>query len=425
MKVAVIGKGGREHTLAWKLAQSNDVEKIYCISGNAGTAGLEKTENIVLENDSIEGIAAFVKENGIGLTIVGPEDPLVNGIVDYFKEQGLNIFGPSKKAAIIEGSKIFTRELLKKYGIPNAEFQSFDDAEAALAYLKEKGAPIVVKADGLAAGKGVIVCETEEEAEQAIKEIMVEKKFGGAGDKVILEEKLVGEEASYLVFTDGTTIKPMASSQDHKRIFDGDKGANTGGMGAYSPAPIVNEELEKEILEKIMQPTVDAMKAEGREYRGVLYGGLIMTSEGPKVIEFNARFGDPEAQPLLMRLESDLVPILQACIDGTLAEQELKWSEKAACCVVMASGGYPESYEKGKEILGLEGANALPETVVFHAGTKLEDNKVLSNGGRVLGVTALGSTIKESIENAYTAVDKVSFEKAQYRKDIGQKALNR
>ena len=423
MKVAVIGKGGREHTLVWKIAQSKDVESVYCIPGNAGTAGI--AENVELEDSSFEGIAKFVEENDIWLTVVGPEDPLVEGIVDFFQARGLNVFGPSKKAAIIEGSKIFTRELLKKYGIPSAEFGAFDNANDALAYLKEKGAPIVVKADGLAAGKGAIVCETMEEAEKAVKQIVVEKAFGEAGNRIILEEKLVGEEASYLVFTDGKTIKPMASSQDHKRIFDGDKGQNTGGMGAYSPAPVVTEELEKEVLETIMQPTVDAMREEGMEFNGILYGGLMVTENGPKVVEFNCRFGDPEAQPLLMRLESDLVPILQACMDGTLAEQEVKWSGKAACCVVMASGGYPGSYEKGKEIFGLGEAGELPDTMVFHAGTKLDNGKAVTNGGRVLGVTALGNSIAESIEKAYSAVDKISFDGAQFRKDIGKKALDR
>ena len=423
MKVAVIGKGGREHTLAWKLSQSSSVEKVYCIPGNAGTTSI--AENVVLEDDSLQAMADFVKEKDIGLTVVGPEDPLVNGIVDLFQKQGLNIFGPSKKAAILEGSKIFTRELLQKHGIPSAEFASFSKAEKALEYLHEKGAPIVIKADGLAAGKGAIVCDTVEEAESAIKKIMVEKEFGEAGQRVIMEEKLVGEEASYLVFTDGETIKPMASSQDHKPIYDGDRGSNTGGMGAYSPAPVVTDEIEKQVLEEIMQPTVDAMKKEGRTYQGVLYGGLMITEAGPRVVEFNCRFGDPEAQPLLMRLESDLASILQSCIDGTLQEQEIKWSEKAACCVVMASGGYPLKYEKGKEIMGLEQASQLQDTMVFHAGTKLDGRKVLTNGGRVLGVTALGNSIEESIGNAYKAVEKISFEKAYYRKDIGQKALKR
>ncbi len=425
MKVAVIGKGGREHTLVWKIAQSKDVEKVYCLPGNAGTARTEKAENVSLGDDSFKGIADFVKEKQVDLTVVGPEDPLVDGIVDHFQKQGLNIFGPDKKAAIIEGSKIFARKLLQKYGIPSAEFKAFEDAEKAKEYLHEKGVPIVVKADGLAAGKGVIICDTKQEAEQAIDKIMVEKAFGDAGNKLILEEKLVGEEASYLVFTDGETIKPMVSSQDHKPIYDGDKGQNTGGMGAYSPAPVVTEELEKDILETIMQAAVDAMRKDGRPYKGVLYGGLMISDGKPKVLEFNCRFGDPETQALLPRLDSDLVPILQSCIDGNLGEQEVNWSSKPACCVVMASGGYPGSYEKGKEISGLEEAAKLPDTIVFHAGTKLEDSKVLTNGGRVLGVTALGNSIKESIENAYKAVEKISFEKAHYRKDIGQKALDR
>jgi len=425
VKVAVIGKGGREHTLVWKIAQSKDVEKVYCLPGNAGTARTEKAENVSLGDDSFKGIADFVKEKQVDLTVVGPEDPLVDGIVDHFQKQGLNIFGPDKKAAIIEGSKIFARKLLQKYGIPSAEFKAFEDAEKAKEYLHEKGVPIVVKADGLAAGKGVIICDTKQEAEQAIDKIMVEKAFGDAGNKLILEEKLVGEEASYLVFTDGETIKPMVSSQDHKPIYDGDKGQNTGGMGAYSPAPVVTEELEKDILETIMQAAVDAMRKDGRPYKGVLYGGLMISDGKPKVLEFNCRFGDPETQALLPRLDSDLVPILQSCIDGNLGEQEVNWSSKPACCVVMASGGYPGSYEKGKEISGLEEAAKLPDTIVFHAGTKLEDSKVLTNGGRVLGVTALGNSIKESIENAYKAVEKISFEKAHYRKDIGQKALDR
>ena len=423
MKIAVLGMGGREHTLVWKLIQGKEVEKVYCIPGNAGTASI--AENVPLEDKSFESIASFVKENKIDLTVIGPEAPLTEGIVDFFQEKGLKVFGPNKKAAIIEGSKIFTRELLQKYKIPSAEFAHFDSAEKALEYLHQKGAPIVVKADGLAAGKGAIVCETVEEAEDAIKKIMVDAAFGEAGKKVVLEEKLVGEEASFLVFTDGETIKPMVSSQDHKAVFDGDKGPNTGGMGAYSPAPVMTKELEKEVIETIMRPTIDAMKKEGREYAGILYAGLMITENGPKVIEFNCRFGDPETQPLLMRLESDLVPILQSCMNKTLADQEIKWSEKAACCVVMASGGYPGSYEKGMEISGLEEANALKETVVFHAGTKLDGETVLTNGGRVLGITSLGNSIKESIENAYKAVEKISFEKAYFRKDIGQKALNR
>jgi len=423
MKVLIVGNGGREHTIAWTLKKSPKVEEVFVAPGNAGTALIG--ENVDVGVNDFKKLAEFAESQGIGLTIVGPEDPLVNGIIDFFEGKGLKVFGPSKKAAEIEGSKIFCRELLKKYGIPSAEFGSFDNAGEAKAYLKEKGAPIVVKADGLAAGKGVIVCETMEEAEKAIDSIMLDKKFGEAGAKLLLEEKLIGEEASYMVFSDGKNILPMVSSQDHKRIFDEDKGPNTGGMGTYSPAPVVTKELEEQVLREIMQPTIDAMAKEGKNFKGILYAGLMVTSQGPKIVEFNARFGDPETQVVLPRLETDLVEIMLACVEGRLAEQEIKWSGKACCCVVMASGGYPEKYEKGKAIAGLEEAGKLPETVVFHAGTRLEEGKVLTNGGRVLGVTALGESIKQAIGKAYKAVEKISFEGAQYRKDIGQRALNR
>ncbi len=422
MKVLVVGKGGREHALAWKLAQSKGVERVFVAPGNAGTALV--AENVDIGVNDFERLAGFAEKQGIGLTVVGPEDPLVNGIVDFFAVKGLKIFGPEQNAAILEGSKTFARDLLQKYGIPSAEYAVFENAEDAKAYLKEKGAPIVVKADGLAAGKGVTVAETVEEAEKAIDECM-RGRFGEAGSKILLEEKLGGEEASYLVFTDGKAIKPMASSQDHKPAFDEDKGPNTGGMGAYSPAPVVTEAVEKEVLEKIMRPVIEAMEKEGRPYKGILYAGLMITSEGPKVVEFNCRFGDPEVQALLPRLNSDLAEILLACVSGTLKAKEVKWSEKACCCVVMASGGYPGSYEKGKEISGLEKAGELADTVVFHAGTKLGGEKVLTNGGRVLGVTALGESIKESIGKAYKAVSLIEFEGAFYRKDIGQKALKK
>ncbi len=423
MKILVIGSGGREHTIAWKLAQSPLVEKVFIAPGNAGTALVG--ENIDIKVDEFEKLAEFAKKETIELTIVGPEDPLVKGIVNFFEEKNLNIFGPSERAAIMEGSKTFTRDLLKKYNIPSAEYAVFENADKAKAYLKEKGAPIVVKADGLAAGKGVVVAETIEEAEKAIDEMILDKRFGEAGSKVLLEEKLLGEEASYLVFSDGKNILPMVSSQDHKRIFDNDKGANTGGMGAYSPAPVVTKEMEQRVLKEIMQPTIDAMAKEGRMFKGILYAGLMITKDGPKIVEFNCRFGDPETQVILTRLESDLAEIIQACIDGNLNEKEIKWSDKACCCVVMASGGYPGTYKKGKEIIGLEETNSLPETVVFHAGTKKENGKILTNGGRVLGVTALGTNIKEAIDNAYKAVEKISFEGMQFRKDIGKKALDR
>jgi len=421
MRVLVIGSGGREHALAWKIAQGRGVEKVFVAPGNAGTATVG--QNVEIGVNDFEKIAEFALKEKIGLVVVGPEEPLVNGIVDFLREKGIPAFGPGKAAAIIEGSKVFTRDLLKKYGIPSAEYAAFENADEAKAYLREKRAPIVVKADGLAAGKGAIVCETEEEAEGAIEKILVEKAFGAAGSRVVLEEKLVGEEASYLAFTDGKTVVPMASSQDHKRAFDNDAGPNTGGMGAYSPAPVVTEKIEREVLEKIMRPTIEAMKKEGREYRGVLYAGLMITEKGPRVLEFNCRFGDPETQAILPRLESDLLPILFSCIGGTLAKQKAKWSKKACCCVVMASGGYPGAYEKGKEILGLEKAAKLRGTVVFHAGTRLENGKAVSCGGRVLGVTALGKAIGESIANAYKAVALISFEKAHFRHDIGQRAL--
>jgi len=422
MKILIVGNGGREHTLAWKIKQSPLCEKLYCAPGNAGTAML--AENINIGAEDIGGIVAFAKEKQIDLVVVGPEAPLVEGLVDELEKEGIRAFGPSKKAAILEGSKIFTRELLQKYNIPSAEFASFDNAEKALEYIEEKGAPIVVKADGLAAGKGAIVCEKKEEAKNAINEILVEKKFGESGSKVIIEEKLIGEEASYLVFSDGKNFLPMVSSQDHKRIYDEDKGPNTGGMGAYSPAPIITKEIEDKVIEEIIKPTIDAMEKEGRKYKGVLYAGLMITKDGPKIIEFNCRFGDPEIQALMPRLNGDIIPILDACIDEKLGETNISWKDEACCCVVMASGGYPKSYEKGKEITGLEKIVG-NEIVVFQAGTKEENGKILTNGGRVLGVSALGKTIQESIDNAYLGVGKISFEKAYFRKDIGKKALNR
>ncbi len=420
MKVLIIGSGGREHVLAWKIKQSKKVDKIFIAPGNAGTA--EVGENIDIDAEDINALADFAGKEKIELTIVGPEAPLVAGIVDEFSKKGLRCFGPSKAAAEIEGSKSFTRDLLKKYKIPSAEYAVFTDAEKAKEYVKEKGAPIVVKADGLAAGKGVTVAETEEEAVKAIEEIMEDNKFGEAGAKIVLEEKLEGEEASYLVFTDGESILPMVSSQDHKPVFDEGKGPNTGGMGAYSPAPVVTKELEKQIKEEIMIPTIRAMKEEEKEFRGFLYGGLIIKNGKARVIEFNARFGDPEAQAVIPRLESDLIEILEACMNGSLKNQKIKWSNKACTCVVLASGGYPESYEKGKEIsIGEKGEGQL----VIHAGTKLENGKIFTNGGRVLGCVGLGESIKESIEKAYDLVEKVKFEKMHYRKDIGKKALDR
>jgi phosphoribosylamine--glycine ligase len=423
MKVLVIGSGGREHALVWKISQSPRVKKIYCAPGNAGIAQL--AECLPLSAEDVKGLAARAEKERVDLTVVGPEAPLTLGIAEAFKEKGLRIFGPSQKAAEIEGSKALAKDLMKKYGIPTGDSQTFRDHGSAVKYAKGKGAPLVVKADGLAAGKGVVICRSVDEALSALDLIMVQKAFGAAGGKVVVEEFLEGEEASFLAFTDGETVLPLPTSQDHKAIYDKDQGPNTGGMGAYSPAPVVNEKVHREIMEKVMIPTVRAMAKEGRKYKGVLYAGLMIKEEKTKVLEFNARLGDPEAQPLLMRMKSDLVPVLEATIDGKLAGQKVHWEDRATVCVVMASGGYPGSYEKGKVISGLQEAAKVRDTFVFHAGTGLKEGKVVTNGGRVLGVTALGSGIQEAIQRAYEAVAKISWEGVYYRKDIGQKALQR
>ena len=418
MKVLVIGSGGREHALAWKIAQSPLVKKVFCAPGNAGTANV--AENIDIPSDNVDALLQFATVTGIGLTIVGPEQPLVKGLVDSFEESGLRVFGPSQRAAEIEGSKVFCKDLMKKYGIPTARYESFDSPDQVKLFTKEDE-PVVVKASGLAAGKGVILCSNAEEARSAVQSIMQEKAFGNAGDQVVVEEFLTGQEVSLLAFTDGKTVLPLDSAQDHKAAFDGDKGPNTGGMGAYSPALVLTEELKQQVIDEIMIPTVRALAKEGRYYRGILYAGLMLTESGPKVLEFNARFGDPETQPIMMRIKNDIVPIFEACIDGTLAKQSLQWRPEPTVCVVMAAKGYPSSYEKGKEISGLN-SDENRQAVVFHAGTKLENGKVLTNGGRVLGVTALGSDINQAIKNAYSAVDKIKWDGVHYRKDIGNKA---
>ena len=418
MRVLVIGSGGREHALAWKIAQSPLVKKVFCAPGNAGTANV--AENIDIPSDNVDALLQFATVTGIGLTIVGPEQPLVKGLVDSFEESGLRVFGPSQRAAEIEGSKVFCKDLMKKYGIPTARYESFDSPDQVKLFTKEDE-PVVVKASGLAAGKGVILCSNAEEARSAVQSIMQEKAFGNAGDQVVVEEFLTGQEVSLLAFTDGKTVLPLDSAQDHKAAFDGDKGPNTGGMGAYSPALVFTEELKQQVIDEIMIPTVRAMAKEGRYYRGILYAGLMLTESGPKVLEFNARFGDPETQPIMMRIKNDIVPIFEACIDGTLAKQSLQWRQEPTVCVVMAAKGYPSSYEKGKEISGLN-SDENRQVVVFHAGTKLENGKVLTNGGRVLGVTALGSDINQAIKNAYSAVDKIKWDGIHYRKDIGNKA---
>ncbi len=422
MKVLVVGGGGREHALAWKLAQSEKVSKVYGAPGNPGIAQIG--ECVEIPATDVEGLAEFAQREGIDLTVVGPEAPLVVGIVDQFEKRGLKIFGPSKEAARLEGSKAFSKEMMKKYGVPTADFQVFSDPEEAKKFVRERGAPIVVKADGLAAGKGVVVAKTVEEALEAIERIMVEKVFGSAGDRVVIEECLVGEEASYLVITDGERFIPLATAQDHKAVFDGDEGPNTGGMGAYSPAPVLSPELEREVQERVIKPILKGMRKEGHPFRGVLYAGLIVTQEGVKVLEFNVRFGDPEAQAILRRLESDLFEVCMSVANGNLVE-ELKWKEETSICVVLASKGYPGKYEKGKVITGIEEAEKVPTVVVFHAGTKLENGKLITNGGRVLNVTALGKDIFEARDRVYRAIEKIHFEGMHYRKDIGLKAMKR
>ena len=421
MKVLLVGSGGREHALAWKLSQSPLVDRLFIAPGNPGTA--MHGENVAIPAEDIEGLKAFALREKIDFTVIGPELPLTLGITDAFNAAGLKVFGPTRAAAELEGSKAFSKELMVRYKVPTAFYKRFDESGPAKSYIETHEPPFVVKADGLAAGKGVIICQTAQEAIEAVDLIMTEKAFGSAGKRIIIEEFLTGEEASFLAITDGTTVEPLAPAQDHKAIFDNDMGPNTGGMGAYSPAPVVTPALQKKIMETVMVPVVNAMKADGRLYKGVLYAGLMMTKNGPRVLEFNCRFGDPETQPILMRMESDIVPILVAASEGTLHEVKIKWKQEAAVCVVMAAKGYPGNYLKGSEINGLEEAAKLNDTMVFHAGTAVKDGKVVTAGGRVLGVTALGPTIKDAIENAYRAVGKISWEGAQYRRDIGKKAL--
>jgi phosphoribosylamine--glycine ligase len=423
MKILVVGGGGREHALVWKIAQSPKVSKVYCAPGNAGIS--EQATIVPIQANDLNGLLEFALKEKVDLTVVGPEDPLTRGIVDLFESKGLLIFGANKKAAEIEGSKAFAKEMMKKYRIPTAFYEIFDNRNEAVRYIRDQGAPIVVKADGLAAGKGVIVCKTVEEAIHSVDQIMVEKIFGNAGNRVVVEEYLVGEEASYVAFTDGKTILPLASSQDHKAILDGDQGPNTGGMGAYSPAPVVTDEVHEEIIEKILRPIIYGMGEEGRPYQGVLYAGLMIHEGHPKVLEFNARFGDPETQPALMRMKGDIVPILEACMQGTLSRHKIEWDNRASVCVVLASQGYPGDYEKGKIIEGLKEVSQMEKVFVFHAGTTLKDGQVITNGGRVLGVTGLGEDISRAIERTYQAVKKISWEGVYYRTDIGQKALCR
>ncbi|MGD0283284.1 MAG: phosphoribosylamine--glycine ligase [Dissulfurispiraceae bacterium] len=423
MKVLVIGGGGREHAIVWKLTQSRHVDKIYCAPGNAGIA--ETAECIDIAINDFDELINLVRYEWIDLTIVGPEEPLSKGIADAFAREGRKILGPSKAAAQLEASKVFSKEFMRRHRIPTSEYKVFTSYLHAEDYVRMKGVPIVIKADGLAAGKGVIVAATTDEAIVALKRIMKEREFGDAGNRVIIEECLQGEEASFMVFTDGHTIVPMVSSQDHKRVFDNDKGPNTGGMGAYSPAPVITGELESLVMEKIMHPTIDGLREEGIKYKGVLYAGLMIRDGKPSVLEFNCRLGDPETQPVFARLATDLVDIAMAIADERLSDIKVEWKKDAAVCVVLASGGYPGEYEKGKVITGLENANGVDDVFVFHAGTGFNDGQIVTGGGRVLGVTATGRDIKAAKEQAYKAVGQIRFEGMHYRKDIADRALNR
>ncbi|MCK4905594.1 phosphoribosylamine--glycine ligase [bacterium] len=422
MKILVIGSGGREHALVWKISQSLLVQKIYCAPGNGGIG--KQAECVDIKADDIDGLKNFALSKAIDLTVVGPEVALVKGIVDEFEKVGLKIFGPNKKASQLEGSKVFSKELMKKYQIPTAEFRVFEDSKEAISYMKSKEMPLVVKADGLAAGKGVIVCKTQGEAVDAVKKIMEDKIFGDAGKKVVIEECLEGEEASILAFTDGEHIKLLPTSQDHKRIYDDDKGPNTGGMGAYSPAPIVNENLLPIIRRDIIKKTIDGLRKEGIVYKGILYAGLMIKEGEIKVLEFNVRFGDPETQAILPRMGSDIIQPIMATIDGNLDDVDCQWKKESCVCVVLASGGYPLNYHKGKVIKVLDKIKDSENIMVFHAGTKKSDSgNIVTDGGRVLGVSALGMDIKEAIDNVYDAVNYISFENMCYRKDIGKKAF--
>ena len=419
MKVLIIGSGGREHAIAWKVAQNPQVEKIYFAPGNGGIG--QVAECVPIGAMEFDKLAAFAKEREIDLTIVGMDDPLVGGVVDVFEKEGLRVFGPRKNAAILEGSKAFSKDLMKKYNIPTAAYENFDNPEEAIAYLKEKAEfPIVLKADGLALGKGVLICNTLEEAEEGVKTIMLDKKFGSAGNTLVIEEFMTGREVSVLSFVDGKTIKTMTSAQDHKRAKDGDQGLNTGGMGTFSPSPFYTKEIDEFCQKNIYQPTVDAMAAEGREFKGIIFFGLMLTEKGPKVLEYNARFGDPEAQVVIPRMKNDMVEVCQACIDGTLDQINLEFEDNAAVCVVLASDGYPVSYEKGFPIEGLESFEGKEGYYVFHAGTALKDGKIVTNGGRVLGVTAKGADLKEARKNAYEATEWIQFENKYMRHDIGK-----
>ena len=419
MKVLVVGGGGREHAICWKISKSSKVSKIYCAPGNAGIA--EVAECVNIKAMEVDKLSAFAKDNQIDLTVVGMDDPLVGGIVDVFEAEGLRVFGPRKNAAILEGSKAFSKDLMKKYHIPTAAYETFTSPEEAKKYLETSKYPIVLKADGLALGKGVLICETKEDAMAGVNELMLDKKFGSAGNTIVVEEFMTGREVSVLSFVDGNTIKIMSSAQDHKRAKDGDQGLNTGGMGNFSPSPFYTDEVDAFCKKYVYQATVDAMKAEGRPFKGVIFFGLMLTPEGPKVLEYNARFGDPEAQVVLPRMKNDIIDVFEACIDGTLDQIDLQFEDNACVCVVLASDGYPLAYEKGFEITGMENFKDKDGYYLFHAGSKFDENgKIVTNGGRVLGVTATGKTLKEARANAYEATEWVNFDNKYMRHDIGK-----
>jgi len=427
MKILVIGSGGREHALAWKAAQSPNVEKVFVAPGNAGTAGEKKLENVSLDVMDFDGLANFAAQQEIGLTIVGPENPLVDGIVDFFAARGLQCFGPSKAAAQLEGSKTFTKEFLDRYAIPTAAYGSFSELDPAVNFIREMGVPLVIKADGLAAGKGVVIASTLEEAIETTRDMLSGNAFGEAGHRVVIEEYLTGEEASFIVIADGKTCIPFASSQDHKAALDGDLGPNTGGMGAYSPAPVVSGNVYKRIMNEVIEPTLAGMAAEGNSYTGFLYAGLMIETDGtPKVIEYNCRFGDPETQPIMLRMKSDLVNLCQASMDGSLSNEQIEFSEQTALTVVLAAGGYPESYEKGHAISGLASSSTEDgDAKIFHAGTTVKDGATVTNGGRVLGVTALGDSVAEAQAKAYKVTEGITWQNMYYRTDIGYRAVLR
>ena len=418
MKVLIVGSGGREHAIAQSVAKSPRVDKIYCAPGNAGIAGI--AECVDIKAMELEKLADFAKKEGIDLTIIGMDDPLVAGVVDVFKAEGLRVFGPAKNAAIIEGSKAFSKDLMKKYNIPTAAYETFDDPEAAKEYLRDCRYPIVLKADGLALGKGVLICNSYEEAVDGVKTLMQDKQFGNAGDRIVIEEFLTGREVSVLCYCDGKTIKPMTSAQDHKRAKDNDEGLNTGGMGTFSPSPFYTDDVKRFCEDRVFQPTIDAMKAEGRPFVGILFVGLILTPDGPRVLEYNARFGDPEAQVVLPRMKTDIIDVMEACIDGKLEDIDLEFEDNAAVCVILASDGYPESYVKGKVITGLDTFEGKDGYYVYHSGTRFEGDNIVTNGGRVLGVTATGSSLREARANAYKATEWIDFSNKYMRHDIGK-----